>query len=132
MMSREGQGMWRIRIDLIREWLDEQTEFTRGYIKAALEKLAEGGPGLGRPLVDTLNHSSIPNLKELRPYSCDGEEIRILFVFDPQRQAVMLVGGDKSKGPQRRKWAQWYKHMIPEAERIYRAWIEDNESESAD
>jgi len=34
-------------------------------------------------------------MKELRPGSAGKSEIRILFVFDPNRQAIMLVGGDK-------------------------------------
>ncbi|WUF97860.1 type II toxin-antitoxin system RelE/ParE family toxin [Micromonospora aurantiaca] len=33
----------------------------------AIDLLAEHGPGLGRPLVDTIHGSSMANLKELRP-----------------------------------------------------------------
>ncbi|WP_242670577.1 type II toxin-antitoxin system RelE/ParE family toxin [Bifidobacterium longum] len=34
-------------------------------------------------------------MKELRPGSTGRSEVRILFVFDPERKAVLLVGGDK-------------------------------------
>jgi hypothetical protein len=40
--------------------------------------------------------------------------VRLLFVFDPQRRAVFLVGGDKSG-----KWSDWYKTAIPRAEDAY-------------
>lgn len=74
----------------------------------------EEGPALGRPLVDTIAGSKLPNLKELRPGSAGGTEVRLLFIFDPQRRAVFLVGGDKAG-----KWSEWYKAAIPQAELAY-------------
>ena len=53
---------------------------------------------MGRPLVDTVEHSRFPNMKELRPASPGRSEIRILFAFDPVRRAIMLLAGDKSAG----------------------------------
>ena len=58
--------------------------------------LERGGPAEGRPLVDTITGSKIPNMKELRPGSAGHSEIRILFVFDPWRAAILLVAGDKA------------------------------------
>jgi hypothetical protein len=34
-------------------------------------------------------------------------EIRILFAFDPRREAIFLVGGDKSGN-----WEGWYRKAI--------------------
>ena len=34
--------------------------------------------------------------KELRPGSNGASEVRILFIFDPARNAALLVAGDKS------------------------------------
>ncbi|GGM84945.1 type II toxin-antitoxin system RelE/ParE family toxin [Dactylosporangium sucinum] len=73
-----------------------------------------GGPALGRPLVDTVRGSTLANLKELRPGSTGSSEVRLLFVFDPIRQAVLLVGGDKSGN-----WQRWYRTAIPIAESAY-------------
>ncbi|WP_373683989.1 type II toxin-antitoxin system RelE/ParE family toxin [Micromonospora solifontis] len=89
----------------------------------AVDKLAEVGPGLGRPLVDTLRGSSISNLKELRPRSGRDVALRVLFVFDPWSQAVLLVAGNKAGN-----WSQWYQRNIPLAEVAYKAWL-DNERE---
>jgi len=65
------------------------------------------GPALGRPLDDTIKGSALPNLKELRSASTGASEVRLLFVFDPQRQAVILVGGDKAGN-----WRGWYREGV--------------------
>jgi hypothetical protein len=83
-------------------------------ISKAITALQDEGPALGRPLVDTLRGSALPNLKELRPGSAGASEVRLLFVFDPARQAVILVGGDKSGN-----WSGWYRSAIPQAEQAY-------------
>lgn len=59
------------------------------------------------------------NLKEFRPGSTGTSEIRILFVFDPERNAVLLVAGDKSGN-----WTRWYRDAIPRAELRYAGYLE--------
>jgi hypothetical protein len=78
----------------------------------------EKGPALGRPLVDTIVGSTLSNLKELR-VSKSGA-LRILFVFDPLRQAVLLLGGNKTG-----RWEEWYREAIPEAERLYGIYLDE-------
>jgi hypothetical protein len=46
-------------------------------------------------------------------------EIRILFVFDPWQQIVLLVAGDKAGD-----WRSWYSQSIPRAEQLYAEHIE--------
>ena len=79
------------------------------FAKATL--LEEFGPELGRPLVDTLQGSEYSNLKELRFNAADGVW-RVAFAFDPLRQAILLVAGDKSGVSQKR----FYKQLIKIAE----------------
>jgi hypothetical protein len=50
-------------------------------------------------------------MKELRPGSVGSSEIRMLFAFDPQRQALILVAGDKNGS-----WNTWYDRNIPIAD----------------
>lgn len=69
--------------------------------------LFEFGPNLGRPTVDGLKGSKHANMKEMR-FSWDGGVWRVAFAFDPQRQAILLVGGDKGGADQRR----FYKRLI--------------------
>jgi hypothetical protein len=78
---------------------------------AAIELLGEIGPQLGRPLVDTVVGSRHKNMKELRPGSSGRSELRILFAFDPRRQAILLVAGDKAGN-----WNKWYRTNIPIAD----------------
>jgi hypothetical protein len=47
-----------------------------------------------------------------------GTSIRILFIFDPRRQAILLLGGDKAGN-----WKRWYDKNIPLAERRYENWL---------
>jgi len=46
-------------------------------------------------------------MKELRPGSAGTTEIRMIFAFDPVREAVFLVAGDKSG-----RWQEWYRTAI--------------------
>lgn len=86
-------------------------------VEEALDELAERGPQLGRPLVDRLHSSKIHNLKELRPRVSGASEIRLLLVFDPSREAIILVAGDKAG-----QWNRWYAEAIPLAEERYAAY----------
>lgn len=69
--------------------------------------------------MDTLTGSHLADLKELRPGSSGTSEIRILFAFDPERQIVVLVAGDKAG-----QWQKWYKDAIPLAESRFKALLE--------
>lgn len=73
--------------------------------------LKEFGPGLGRPRVDTLKGSRHRNMKELRFEAADGVW-RFAFAFDPNRQAIVLVGGDKSGVSEKR----FYRQLIKKAD----------------
>lgn len=85
----------------------ELTEELQDELLAHARLLAEFGPNLGRPTVDTLKGSRHTNMKELR-FSWQGEVWRVAFAFDPKRQAILLVGGDKGGVDQRR----FYKSLI--------------------
>ncbi len=56
--------------------------------------LAQFGPQLSRPRVDTLKGSRHHNMKELRFDAARGVW-RVAFAFDPHRRAILLVAGDK-------------------------------------
>jgi hypothetical protein len=88
-------------------------------VGAAIELLKEHGPSLKRPLVGEITTSKIKNMKELRPGSAGRSEIRILFVFDPWQQIVLLVAGDKAGD-----WRGWYRQAIPRAEQLYAEHVE--------
>lgn len=105
---------WNINTTLIDPWLHGLDHETKELIVAALILLERDGPSLGRPLVDRIRGSQHHNMKELRPGSIGRSEIRILFVFDPTQQAIMLVGGDKSQ-----IWNKWSRRSITQADKLY-------------
>ena len=80
-------------------------------VAAAIDKLADDGPTLGRPLADTVKGSRHHNMKELRPGSVGSSESLILFAFDPTRAAILLIAGDKAGN-----WQRWYRDNIPVAD----------------
>jgi hypothetical protein len=80
-------------------------------ILALARLLQQFGPQLGRPRVDTLKGSKHTNMKELRFSAADGEW-RVAFAFDPRRQAILLVAGDKSGGGEKR----FYRELIRKAD----------------
>lgn len=103
--------MWFVDLELIEDWLDSLDDRSVEQVIAAIRVLEERGPNLGRPLVDTVTASRHRNMKELRPGSSGRSELRVLFAFDPARQAILLVAGDKSGN-----WQRWYKKNIPVAD----------------
>ncbi len=81
---------------------------------ARAKVLAEMGPTLGRPSVDTLKGSRIANLKELR-FDAAGGVWRVAFVFDGRRVAVLLAAADKRGKAQDR----FYKALVALAEKRF-------------
>lgn len=106
--------MWSVDIELIAGWLASLDDDSRAQVVAAIELLEDRGPQLGRPIVDTVSSSKHRNMKELRPGSSGRSELRVLFAFDPERSAIMLIAGDKSGN-----WTRWYARNIPVADDLF-------------
>jgi hypothetical protein len=106
-------------VNEVRDWIDSLDPLAFKRVIDAIDLLAEVGPGLGRPLVDTIAGSTLANLKELRPGS-----VRILFAFDPWRSSILLVAGDKAE-----QWRSWYEEAIPLAEQRYETYLKERAQE---
>lgn len=108
---------WDVRFDAA--FAAEAKGFARAAqleIAALAGLLRQFGPRLKRPHCDTLNGSKHANMKELRFTLPDGAW-RIAFAFDPERQAILLVGGSKSGTNER----QFYKDLIRVADERFSA-----------
>ncbi|MDA8026995.1 MAG: type II toxin-antitoxin system RelE/ParE family toxin [Actinomycetota bacterium] len=101
-------------LEFVERWLYDLYQNSYEQVIAALEWLIDRRPQLGRPLVDTVKASRHKNMKELRPSSRGRSELRILFSFDLERNAVLLVAGDKSKSCKK-----WYQVKIPVADKRF-------------
>jgi hypothetical protein len=75
------------------------------------------GLALGFPYSSAIGGSRYA-LRELRVQSL-GHPLRILYAFDPRRQAVLILGGDKT-GDKR-----FYASMIPKAEGIWEEYLQE-------
>ncbi len=74
------------------------------------------GIALGFPYSSALGGSRYA-LRELRVQS-SGRPLRIVYAFDPLRQAVLILGGDKT-GDDR-----FYSWVIPKAEAIWEQYLQ--------
>ncbi len=102
--------MWNVEFtDEFEAWWDTLSVDEQQGIDAAVRVLEQRGPGLGRPLVDSVAGSRHANMKELRVGT-----IRILFAFDPRRAAILLIGGDK-----RGRFKEFYEQTIPLADELF-------------
>ena len=106
---------WEVDLhDAFVEELEQLNESLQDELFAHAKLLANYGPHLGRPTVDTMKGSSYFNMKEMR-FSWQQEVWRVAFAFDPKRQAILLVGGNKCGVNQSR----FYKRLIDIAENRY-------------
>ena len=61
-------------------------------------------------------------MRELRVQH-QGRPYRVLYIFDPRRVALLLLGGDKT-GDDR-----WYERSVPLADRLYDNYLAEIEEE---
>jgi len=108
-----------ILLEEVERWYLSLDEDAIAAVTGAIDLLELEGPTLGRPTVDKVNGSRFHSMKELRPA---GTSIRILFIFDPLRRAILLHGGDKAGS-----WKTWYDKNIPVAEGRYENWLAESE-----
>jgi hypothetical protein len=103
-------------------WIADLDEDAKEAIFKNLSILKEFGPSLGRPLVDHIKGSKVKNLKELRVQN-KNRVIRIFFAFDPKRNIILLLGGDKRGNP------SFYQDMIKKVEKLYQIYLNTLEIE---
>lgn len=119
---------WKIEFN--DEFLAEYREFTkevRNILLGNVKYLEISGPELGRPRADTLKGSDYANMKELR-FKADKGAWRVAFAFDPKRNGIILVAGDKSNDK------KFYDKLIKTADRRFTehlAKLEEEEKKGA-
>ena len=112
-------GSWEIVIHpTVSQWLDSLARSEYQKVAIALKVLREQGPYLGRPFADQVKNSRFKNMKELRPR---GKNLRLLFAFDQNRKAIILVAGDKNNN-----WIKWYEQNIPIADQRFSEHLRNN------
>src|SRR5258708_4425750 len=105
-------------LDEFAEWFGELNVRDREAVAVAIDVLEVRGVTLGYPQSSAIRGSKV-SLRELRVQS-QGKPIRVLYCFDPKRQAVVILGGHKNDD-------RFYEEHVPRAERLYRAYLDEDE-----
>ena len=117
------QNEWDVEYtDEFGAWWEAITEAEQESIAASVGLLEAKGPQLGFPHSSGINGSRHAHMRELRVQHA-GRPYRVLYAFDPRRNAILLIGGDKT-GDKR-----WYDVHLPIADRLYDAHLEALEKE---
>jgi hypothetical protein len=100
-------------------WWEGLSEAEQDRVAFTVELLQARGVTLPHPYSSAIKGASFA-LRELRTQA-EGDPLRTLYAFDPSRQAVLLIGGDKT-GDDR-----FYEKMIPIAERLWNEYLEETD-----
>ncbi len=100
-----------------RVWYEDLAQSVQASVYSAVTQLEEKGVSLGFPRCSDILGSRYP-LRELRIQS-GGRPIRVFYAFDPKRQAVLLLGADKT-GRKR-----FYEEMIARAEALWEEYLQE-------
>ncbi len=115
--------VWEVEVtDQFVDWWSALTDDQREAVTDRVDLLAESGPDLGRPVVERIHSSRHQSMKELRV--AKGGALRVLFSFDPRRQAILLLGGDKTG-----EWNEWYRWAVPLADDLYDEYLRELKEE---
>jgi hypothetical protein len=93
------------------EWFDGLKAPGQDAVARVVGLLESEGTDLGFPYSSAVEGSKVA-LRELR-IKAKGRQLRVFYAFDPMRDAVLLIGGDKT-GDDR-----FYERLIPWAEEIW-------------
>lgn len=114
---------WTIKtLETFDKWFKSLTLAEQEDVLAGVYLLEDQGANLSRPYADTLKGSDFKNMKELRVQH-KGKPYRILYAFDPKRQGILILGGNKT-GDKR-----WYKKNIPLADKLFKEYLTNNTEE---
>ena len=93
-------------------WWDTLNEREQVALTASVVLLMKKGPSLPFPHSSRIETSKHNHMRELRT-QIGGKPFRTFYAFDPRRNAILLIGGDKT-GDDR-----FYENYVPIADRLY-------------
>lgn len=100
------------------QWYEGLTADEQEPIQRVVRLLERLGVALGFPHSSAIRGSKVA-LRELRA-SHARSEFRVFYAFDPARDAVLLVGGDKGGDK------DFYERMVALSERIWSEYLVEN------
>lgn len=104
-----------VTTDEYETWYSSLEAAEQAAVINVVTKLKMLGYEPAAPHSSALEGTDLP-LRELRPKQ-GRSPLRIVYAFDPARQAVLLIGGDKAGDP------RFYRRIVATAERIWREYL---------
>jgi hypothetical protein len=109
---------WEVEYtDEFGEWWDSLSQSEQDAVAFSVGLLIKDGPELRFPHSSKIRGSRHGKMRELRS-QCNGYAFRTFYAFDPKRNAILLIGGDKT-GDDR-----FYERMVSLADKIYDEYLE--------
>jgi hypothetical protein len=93
-------------------WWNDLTDREQSKVAATVELLRQLGIGLPFPHSSGVAASRHTHMRELR-IQVEGRPYRVLYAFNPLRDAILLLGGDKAGD------GRWYEVNVPAADHLY-------------
>ena len=106
-----------VTTDEFDEWYQALEYQHAQAVGKAVEKLEVLGVALGHPASSAIKGASFA-LRELRVQS-GGHALRVFYAFDPRRDAVLILGGDKTGQSSK----AFYSERIERCERIWKDYL---------
>jgi len=106
-----------IGTDEFGEWFGALEEAHKKSVARVVDVLEQEGLALGFPYSSAIEGSRFP-MRELRIMST-GRYLRVFYAFDPTRNAVLILGGDKTGN------SRFYKQFIPQAEAVWEQYLKE-------
>ncbi len=105
--------------DEFAEWFNALDDGDKDDVARIVDMLEDMGVTLPFPYSSAIEGSRYP-LRELR-IKASGKQFRVFYAFDPERQAALLIGGNKTGND------RFYETFIPKAERIWEEYLRERE-----
>lgn len=98
--------------DEFNDWWEELDLEEQGSVEFVVLLLKRFGPNLKHPYSSGIQGSRHSHMRELR-IQHQGNPYRVLYAFDPLRNAILLIAGNKTGNK------RWYEIHVPLADRLY-------------
>jgi hypothetical protein len=104
---------WTVEVtEELADWYEGLAEGVADDIDRVVGLLEAHGPHLPFGYSEAIASSTHPHLRELR-LAGDGQPVRIFYACDPRRDAILLIGGNRTGS------TRFYAEMIARADRLH-------------